>query len=64
MGRRPLTFPQCPASPNVYRSKDKLETRSDGLDAQTLRYDMNAYAEENMRLPLAVEMEFTAGAGI
>jgi DMSO/TMAO reductase YedYZ molybdopterin-dependent catalytic subunit len=33
-------------------------------DAQTLLYDMNAYAEENMRLPLDVEMEFTAGAGI
>jgi DMSO/TMAO reductase YedYZ molybdopterin-dependent catalytic subunit len=33
-------------------------------DAATLLYDMNAYAEENMRLPLDVEMEFTAGAGI
>jgi DMSO/TMAO reductase YedYZ molybdopterin-dependent catalytic subunit len=27
-------------------------------------YDMNAYAEENMRLPLDVELDFTAGAGI
>ncbi len=32
--------------------------------AQTIMYDMNAYAEENMRMPLDVEMEFTAGAGI
>jgi DMSO/TMAO reductase YedYZ molybdopterin-dependent catalytic subunit len=33
-------------------------------DAQTIVYDMNAYAEEKMRLPLDVEMEFTAGEGI
>jgi DMSO/TMAO reductase YedYZ molybdopterin-dependent catalytic subunit len=33
-------------------------------DAKTLLYDMNAYAEENMRLPLDVEMEFSAGGGI
>jgi DMSO/TMAO reductase YedYZ molybdopterin-dependent catalytic subunit len=33
-------------------------------DAETILYDMNAHAEENMRLPLDVEMEFTSGAGI
>ena len=32
--------------------------------AQTIMYDMNAYAEENMRLPLDVELEFSAGEGI
>ena len=32
--------------------------------AQTILYDMNAFAEENMRLPLDVEMEFSAGEGI
>jgi DMSO/TMAO reductase YedYZ molybdopterin-dependent catalytic subunit len=33
-------------------------------DLPSLLYDMNAYAEENRRLPLDAEMEFTAGAGI
>jgi DMSO/TMAO reductase YedYZ molybdopterin-dependent catalytic subunit len=33
-------------------------------DAETLVYDMNAYAEENYRLKLDVELEFSAGAGI
>jgi DMSO/TMAO reductase YedYZ molybdopterin-dependent catalytic subunit len=33
-------------------------------DAETLLYDMNAYAEENLRYPLDVEMEFAAGGGI
>jgi DMSO/TMAO reductase YedYZ molybdopterin-dependent catalytic subunit len=33
-------------------------------DADTLYYDMNAYAEENTRFPLDVEMEFSAGGGI
>ncbi len=32
--------------------------------AHTIMYDMNAYAEENMRLPLDVEMEFSGGEGI
>jgi DMSO/TMAO reductase YedYZ molybdopterin-dependent catalytic subunit len=32
--------------------------------AETILYDMNAYAEENMRLPLDVAMEFSAGEGI
>lgn len=33
-------------------------------DFASLLYDMNAYAEENMRLPLDAEMEFSGGAGI
>jgi len=37
---------------------------ADYADAQTIMYDMNAYAEEKMRLPLDVEMEFSGGEGI
>jgi DMSO/TMAO reductase YedYZ molybdopterin-dependent catalytic subunit len=33
-------------------------------DAETLLYDMNAYAEENTRNRLDVELEFAAGGGI
>ncbi len=33
-------------------------------DLDTLLYDMNAYAEENSRLPLDVELEFVGGEGI
>ena len=33
-------------------------------DVDTLFYDMNAYAEENTRFPLDVEMEFAGGEGI
>jgi DMSO/TMAO reductase YedYZ molybdopterin-dependent catalytic subunit len=33
-------------------------------DIDTLLYDMNAYAEENTRFRLDVEMEFSAGEGI
>jgi hypothetical protein len=33
-------------------------------DVHTILYDMNAYAEENRRRPLDVEMEFMAGEGI
>jgi DMSO/TMAO reductase YedYZ molybdopterin-dependent catalytic subunit len=33
-------------------------------DADTLLYDMNAYAEENTRFPLDVDLEFTGGEGI
>ena len=37
---------------------------ADYADAYTIVYDMNAYAEEKMRLPLDVELEFMAGDGI
>jgi DMSO/TMAO reductase YedYZ molybdopterin-dependent catalytic subunit len=33
-------------------------------DIETLLYDMNAYAEENTRNPLDIELEFAAGSGI
>jgi DMSO/TMAO reductase YedYZ molybdopterin-dependent catalytic subunit len=33
-------------------------------DADVLRYDMNAFAESNARLPLDVDLEFSLGAGI
>jgi DMSO/TMAO reductase YedYZ molybdopterin-dependent catalytic subunit len=33
-------------------------------DVDVLRYDMNAFAESNARLPLDVDMEFSLGAGI
>jgi DMSO/TMAO reductase YedYZ molybdopterin-dependent catalytic subunit len=33
-------------------------------DVETLLYDMNAYAEENARFPLDIEMEYTQGEGI
>ena len=34
------------------------------IDPDSLVYDMNAFAEENHRLPLDIELEFSAGAGI
>src|SRR5262249_33860314 len=33
-------------------------------DAELLLYDMNSFAEANARLPLDVELEFSAGEGI
>jgi DMSO/TMAO reductase YedYZ molybdopterin-dependent catalytic subunit len=41
-----------------------LPTQAQRGDVETLLYDMNAYAEENMRMPLDVELEFAAGSGI
>jgi DMSO/TMAO reductase YedYZ molybdopterin-dependent catalytic subunit len=38
--------------------------RAERGDVETLLYDMNAYAEENVRNPLDVELEFAAGSGI
>ena len=35
-----------------------------GADLDTLMYDMNAFAEENTRRPLDVELEVAEGAGI
>jgi DMSO/TMAO reductase YedYZ molybdopterin-dependent catalytic subunit len=40
------------------------QSAADDTYAQTIVYDMNAYAEENMRLPLDIELEFMAGEGI
>jgi hypothetical protein len=33
-------------------------------DTDALRYDMNAFAEANVRRPLDVDLEFSLGAGI
>jgi hypothetical protein len=37
---------------------------ADIANAETILYDRNAHAEGNMRLPLDLEMEFSAGEGI
>ncbi len=39
-------------------------TQAQHADVETLLYDMNAYAEENTRFPLDVEMEYAQGEGI
>jgi DMSO/TMAO reductase YedYZ molybdopterin-dependent catalytic subunit len=49
-----------PARVRVKSSRRQLQP----VDVSTLFWDMNAYAEENYRLPLDVELEFTAGEGI
>jgi hypothetical protein len=33
-------------------------------DIDSLRYDMNAFAEANARRPLDVDLDFSLGAGI
>ena len=43
--------------------RDRL-SHDQAADADTLVYDMNAFAEENTRFPLDIEMEFTEGEGI
>ena len=39
-------------------------TQAQHADVETLLYDMNAYAEENARFPLDIEMEYAQGEGI
>jgi DMSO/TMAO reductase YedYZ molybdopterin-dependent catalytic subunit len=50
--------------PIPVRVKVGLAAHAQRGDAETLLYDMNAYAEENTRVPLDVELEFAAGSGI
>jgi hypothetical protein len=50
-----------PAHVRVAATRRSQAQRSDW---DTLLYDMNAYAEENTRFPLDVEMEFAGGEGI
>lgn len=50
--------------PIPVRVQAGLPVQARAGDAETLLYDMNAYAEENMRHPLDVELDFAAGAGI
>jgi hypothetical protein len=41
-----------------------LRSEAQRADLDMLMYDMNAYAEENFRFPLDVELEFAGGEGI
>jgi hypothetical protein len=50
--------------PRTVRVEAARRSLDHASDLDTLLYDMNAYAEENMRLPLDVEMEFAGGGGI
>jgi DMSO/TMAO reductase YedYZ molybdopterin-dependent catalytic subunit len=50
-----------PRHVRVQRTRRIHDQRS---DAALLVYDMNAFAEENTRFPLDVEMEFSGGEGI
>src|SRR5262249_17839760 len=50
-----------PTTVQVVRTR---QSQDQPADVDTLYYDMNAYAEQNTRFPLDVEMEFTAGEGI
>jgi hypothetical protein len=42
------------------------ERRADAAasDSEAMLYDMNAFAERNAQLPIDVDLEFAAGAGI
>jgi DMSO/TMAO reductase YedYZ molybdopterin-dependent catalytic subunit len=50
--------------PTTVRVEAARRSHAQRSDLDTLVYDMNAYAEENMRFPLDVEMEFAGGGGI
>jgi DMSO/TMAO reductase YedYZ molybdopterin-dependent catalytic subunit len=50
--------------PNLIQVLKTRHIRDERADAETLVYDMNAFAEENTRFPLDVEMEFAGGEGI
>src|SRR5579871_636592 len=50
--------------PRKVRVEGARRSHAQRSDLDTLLYDMNAYAEENMRFPLDVEMNFSGGAGI
>jgi DMSO/TMAO reductase YedYZ molybdopterin-dependent catalytic subunit len=50
--------------PVAIRVEGARRSQAQRSDLDALLYDMNAYAEENSRLPLDVELEFAGGAGI
>jgi DMSO/TMAO reductase YedYZ molybdopterin-dependent catalytic subunit len=50
--------------PTTVRVERARQIHDQPSDADLIVYDMNAYAEENMRFPLDVELEFAAGEGI
>jgi hypothetical protein len=52
------------ARPIPVRIEAARRSEAQRSDLDTLLYDMNAYAEENRRLPLDVELEFAGGEGI
>jgi hypothetical protein len=46
------------------RVEGARRSREERGDAATLLYDMNAYAEEQARIPLDVDLAFSGGEGI
>jgi DMSO/TMAO reductase YedYZ molybdopterin-dependent catalytic subunit len=50
--------------PRALRVEATRRVQDSYADADLLQYDMNAFAEENYRLPLDVEMQFSGGEGI
>jgi DMSO/TMAO reductase YedYZ molybdopterin-dependent catalytic subunit len=50
--------------PTTVRVERARRVHDQPSDADLILYDMNAYAQENMRFPLDVEMEFAGGEGI
>jgi len=52
------------ARPIPVRVESARRVEETWADADTLLYDLNAFAEENTRFPLDVEMEFAGGEGI
>jgi DMSO/TMAO reductase YedYZ molybdopterin-dependent catalytic subunit len=50
--------------PRIVEVGAARQAPSQAWDVDALLYDMNAYAEENARLPLDVELVFSAGEGI
>ena len=50
--------------PIPVRVEPRAATDAASGDVDVLRYDMNAFAESNARLPLDVDLEFSLGAGI
>ncbi len=41
-----------------------VKSEAHGGDLEALLYDMDLFAEQNVRLPLDLDMAFTDGAGI
>ena len=50
--------------PRAVRVAATRQIQDRHADASLLLYDMNAFAEENVRFPLDVDLQFTGGEGI
>jgi DMSO/TMAO reductase YedYZ molybdopterin-dependent catalytic subunit len=50
--------------PSDVRVESRQRIQAERADVEALLYDMNAYAERILQMPLDVEMEFSAGEGI